>query len=294
MNVSSVSPSFFEKLGTLCLVKLRDIHWLHKVWPETADIFTVRNRVIKVCSEAHLGEAQTMRYLAEHTSIPVPKVYWAFVYAGQTYTVMSKVKGKMLWEGWQERSTSSKKKIFDQLRSILRELRGIPLPPNTGVASVTGGPIFDSCMIGESICGPFETASGFYKALMDGNDLDYHWPQHFDQLNVLSKFYQQADYDLVFTHGDLSMFNIMASGDEVTGIIDWETAGWYPSFWEYTKAKNVNPHTKFWATEIDNFMDPWPHELTMDRIRLRFFDWYGMNASAIPSTLAAYEDTTHL
>lgn len=294
MNVSSVDPNIFAKFGTLVLVKVRGIRWLEKIWPNPPDILTVRNKVIKVVSEAHLGEAQTLRYLAEHTSIPVPKVYWAFIYGGQTYTVMSKVKGKMLWENWNERSASSKDKIFRQLKSILTELRGIPLPPNTGVASITGGPIFDSLLLGESIYGPFKTAAGFYQVLMNGTDLQYHWPPHFDQLNVLSEFYKQAQYDLVFTHGDLSMFNIMASDDEITGIIDWETSGWYPSFWEYTKAKDVNPHTKFWATEIDHFMEPWPHELAMDRIRLRFFDWYGMNESAIPSSLITDQNTTHI
>ena len=38
---------------------------------------------------------------------------------------------------------------------------------------------------------------------------------------------------IVFTHGDLSSFNIVARVDGIVGIIDWETAGWYPSYWEY-------------------------------------------------------------
>ncbi|KAK6840103.1 hypothetical protein PG987_005969 [Apiospora arundinis] len=40
----------------------------------------------------------------------------------------------------------------------------------------------------------------------------------------------------VFTHGDLNPSNIFVRGDEVVGIIDWETAGWYPDYWEYTSA----------------------------------------------------------
>lgn len=37
---------------------------------------------------------------------------------------------------------------------------------------------------------------------------------------------------IVFTHGDLSSLNILARVDDIVGIIDWETAGWYPSYWE--------------------------------------------------------------
>lgn len=36
-----------------------------------------------------------------------------------------------------------------------------------------------------------------------------------------------------FTHGDLTMGNIMVEDGEVTGIIGWETAGYFPVRWEY-------------------------------------------------------------
>ncbi|KAK6856449.1 hypothetical protein PG995_006636 [Apiospora arundinis] len=52
---------------------------------------------------------------------------------------------------------------------------------------------------------------------------------------------------LVFTHGDLNPSNIFVRGDEVVGIIDWETAGWYPDYWEYTSAWTV-----FEALRLEN------------------------------------------
>jgi hypothetical protein len=45
------------------------------------------------------------------------------------------------------------------------------------------------------------------------------------------------------------------------GIIDWETAGWYSSYWEYTTACQVNPQILSWAHEIDKFLTPMPEEL---------------------------------
>lgn len=46
----------------------------------------------------------------------------------------------------------------------------------------------------------------------------------------------RTDHRVVFTHGDLAPRNIMVSEEgKVTGVIDWEDAGWYPAYWEYVK-----------------------------------------------------------
>lgn len=39
---------------------------------------------------------------------------------------------------------------------------------------------------------------------------------------------QSEGWPLKFTHGDLRSLNILACGDSIVGIVDWETAGWYP------------------------------------------------------------------
>lgn len=37
----------------------------------------------------------------------------------------------------------------------------------------------------------------------------------------------------VFTHGDIIPQNIMVDENyQVSGIVDWEAAGWYPDYWE--------------------------------------------------------------
>ena len=76
---------------------------------------------------------------------------------------------------------------------------------------------------------------------------------------------------LVFTHGDLSSFNIMVQDDKVAGIIDWEMSGWLPMYWEYSCAKDAAPLNTFWAEEIDHFLTPMPYEFEMEMIRRRYF-----------------------
>lgn len=70
----------------------------------------------------------------------------------------------------------------------------------------------------------------------------------------------------VLTHMDLSGLNILLREGYVVNIIEWETAGWYPSYWEYTTAWRVNPRNVFWQEEVDKFLTPLPMELAMEQI----------------------------
>ena len=40
-------------------------------------------------------------------------------------------------------------------------------------------------------------------------------------------------HDIVFTHGDLDLHNIIVKDGHISGIIDWECAGWMPEYWEF-------------------------------------------------------------
>jgi hypothetical protein len=82
---------------------------------------------------------------------------------------------------------------------------------------------------------------------------------------------QSKPWPLVFTRGDLSRLNILARGDDIVGIINWKTASWYPSYWEYTSACQVNPQNSFWVNEIDMFIQPMPEELVMEHSRQKHF-----------------------
>lgn len=53
----------------------------------------------------------------------------------------------------------------------------------------------------------------------------------------------EGQVPIVFTHGDLAACNILVTrgaNPSVAAIIDWAQAGWYPSYWEWCKAKWVD------------------------------------------------------
>ena len=70
----------------------------------------------------------------------------------------------------------------------------------------------------------------------------------------------------VFTHGDIAPRNIMVDDEnKITGILDWEYAGWYPDYWEY--AQIMRP--AFYGS----FQD------LMDKTAPQRWDLKGINAS---------------
>ncbi|KAJ5505974.1 hypothetical protein N7453_004931 [Penicillium expansum] len=181
---------------------------------------------------------------------------------------MERIKGDMIGRGWVTRSENLKMRLLSQLAARVREMRNLQPLEGINVASVDGGSLFDCRVPGPSLrFGPFNTIQDFHRHLRMGIEFD---SRLVSEAQELIKQHSKS-WPLIFTHGDLSSLNILVRGDDVVGIIDWETAGWYPSYWEYTSAYQVNPQNSFWIDEIDKFLQPMPEELAMDRIRQKYF-----------------------
>ena len=229
----------------------------------------------KICIKhgyfTHISEASTMQFIARRTSIPVPKVYCAFTRKGRTYIVMERIDGEILGQGWIQRSKESKEHLLKQLKDIVEEMRSIPSPAAVGVSSTFGGTLYDCRLPGtpgtRRRFGPFSNVSDFHRYLRRGTEAR---PGNFPEVNDLIAAHEDK-WPLCFTHADLSSLNILVRGDDVVGIIDWETSGWYPSYWEYTTAWNVNPQNEFWQKEVDRFLEPRPRELAMEKVRMKYF-----------------------
>ncbi|SMQ55324.1 unnamed protein product [Zymoseptoria tritici ST99CH_3D7] len=209
---------------------------------------------IKACpGRTRFAEANAMEFVRQNTSIPVPKVHLVTEYKGRVYIVMQRIKGLSLGNGWYYRSAESKQNILLQLKAMA---------------------VWDCRLPSKDLWGPFPTIREFHKALSGDQDWSDLKDERYPDLTELSTFYNQSWHRPVFTHGDLSSFNILCRGDTIVGIIDWETAGWLPSYWEYVTAWNVNPQNQFWQVEVDKFLEPFPQARRMDSIRRKYFGDY--------------------
>jgi len=62
-----------------------------------------------------------MRFIAAHTSIPVPKVYCAFTRHGWIYIMMERIDGDMIARRWVYRSVESKAKSLSQVKQMVQK-----------------------------------------------------------------------------------------------------------------------------------------------------------------------------
>ncbi|KAK4495131.1 hypothetical protein PRZ48_013458 [Zasmidium cellare] len=236
--------------------------------------------IVKTGHRIRLTEAATMKYIGEHTSIPVPKVYCSFVYNRRACILMERIQGDDLPAVWDGLSEDGRQKVYAQLRTIIDELRALKPPPGTGVESCTGGSLYDGRIPRSPELGPFKTIQDFHlwlregfnpseaRAKAQGEVAEEVW----ERLEKMVKMQEGPWPAPVFTHGDLNPFNILLRGDQVVGIIDWEFAGWYPHYWEYTSAWYGNLLRSDWQKGLYQFLDPFPAELEMEITRQK---WWG-------------------
>ncbi|KAF4999064.1 hypothetical protein FDECE_11623 [Fusarium decemcellulare] len=99
----------------------------------------LKHLIVKSDGFVDLTEAATMKFVAEKTTIPLPKVWCSFVRNGRTYIVMERIQGDPIAKGWDKRSQESKDKLFAQLKLMIQELRSLQPPPGIA-ASVLSKP----------------------------------------------------------------------------------------------------------------------------------------------------------
>jgi hypothetical protein len=236
-----------------------------------------KHLIIKTGPFVHLTEAATLIFLAEKTSIPVPRVHCAFIHKNRAVIVMERIQGISVAQAWSSWSDADREAIIKQLRSMFQELRALPPPPDAGISSCVGGSLYDLRIPRSSPrFGPFKTIQDFHLWLRGDLRLKDHTERkddpNWEEIKAMITKQDGPWPPPVFTHGDLNPTNILVSGNRVTGIIDWEFAGWYPHYWEYTSPWCWAQMRPWWQEAVTKFLDPHPEELAMEITRQK---WWG-------------------
>ena len=245
------------------------------------------NLMVKWGSHVKLEEAGNLEYVRNNTSVPVPKVHCAFTRRGCTYIVMDYIPGQTLWLWWQAASAKSKESVRRQLRGYMSKLRSVPNPMSGQVGGLKGGPIYDyrytsGKTVGpykEESFGPFRNTHKFHLWLRNGftspvSSEGAEISETMTDVDRMCQIHDTRDYATKLRHGDLSSQNIIIISDnKISGIVDWEMAGWYPDYWEYTSTWHINIFDEFWRPEVEKILDGHDYiaELEVDIIRRRYF-----------------------
>ncbi|KAF8854049.1 kinase-like protein, partial [Acephala macrosclerotiorum] len=237
---------------------------------------------VKFGTTVQLSEAAALRYVSENSLIPVPQVYCAFRKDGVTYILMTRIDGEEIGLNWAKRSDGEKEQLVTQLKNIFEELRSMPHPRPGVIAAADMQALYDPrTWKGRLGFGPFANERDFTKFLRCGvhaeddmlNKEFNSWVTDDERAEIgkMVALQDSKEHAICFTHGDISSSNILVKDGKVVALLDFELAGFYPEYWEYTTAIDVNPYDGFWEFEIPKFLKEYPEELEMETLRKKHF-----------------------
>ncbi|KAL2019549.1 hypothetical protein VTK56DRAFT_9516 [Thermocarpiscus australiensis] len=175
-------------------------------------------------------EVEAMDYVRRHTSTPIPAIIEVHLESGfeggQGWVLMERVSGVELGVGWPDMSQNARSETIRQLRLYFEQLHQLR-PPGTGwIGSCSGDPAYDHRLSSRSPCGPFNTVGEFHDYLVAPVK---KCPRPEWALKYRSQL--PDTHAIQFAHADLSWENILIdpATSNVSGIADWEMAGFWPA-----------------------------------------------------------------
>lgn len=183
-------------------------------------------------------EYTTLQYLEIHKpNIPAPRPLGLIRLGKCILIFMSLMPGTTLGAVWQELDDSLKRSVQQQLNDIFVELRSMNRPEDSPLGGVSGEGCQDLRRHVRHTKTPIWTTKDF-------DDWQFSNP-HFGSLiyiEALRRLSPPFSERHVLSHNDLRPDNITVKFEDgqcrVTGIIDWQFAGFYPEYYESTKVMN--------------------------------------------------------
>ena len=226
--------------------------------------------VVKVVWNADdYTEYTTLQFLDKHVpEVHAPKPLGVLRVGQLSLIFASYIPGKTLEETWPQLMIDQKLSIMDQLERILLNLRSISRPSGLPLGGVNG-----------------EGCKDLRRNVRRSKDPIYSVEQFDDFLfsnirvgskifvSFLRKFTREPSSQICLSHGDVRPDNIMVERDDngiyvISGLVDWEFSGFYPSHYESTKATNClsTDETSDWYSYLPSCLSPytWPRRWLLD------------------------------
>lgn len=263
-------------------VRIAVYNWAERRYGKASKSYRVQmlpfGLVFKRCSRSPHYEAGNIRFVANNTSLPVPRILDVVEYISPQRTqpsgliIMTRLEGKPLDKWIDDRTIYTprhsellrelkicKKKgnlaavhavitqldalpkptldlseagpLMQDLRDAFTELRSLTPPASPAVSALSGGPVLLNRGGEQEFIGPFQDQQEFKDALFaQANSVLF--AHRMPTLHRLAAPVNATRHRICFTHADLAARNILVKDGRLSGIVDWEFAGWYPEYWE--------------------------------------------------------------
>ncbi|KAH7184807.1 kinase-like domain-containing protein [Fusarium flagelliforme] len=258
-----------QAIGTLLPLRLLPLRlrlWLGNLLFRPLSHSTVRvswHRIIK--GPCDPPEVEAMQFVARHTRIPIPRIHAIHTEkkTGCIFIEMAYVEGECLDSAWDHLSTGERDAIFADIKTHLSCLRELQPPAQNTVSSALSNPSYD-CRIGARFFGPMNHTE--FHSLARGHLRMEDVAQFLGQ--EVAKVHTSR-YQTQFTHADLNPRNIIVRHGRVAAILDWAYSGWYPEYWEFTKAHYNYFPGEDWEKYLRLALPSYETELAAERILWR-------------------------
>lgn len=255
-----------------------------EAWADRKVVGVGEHFIVKYSHSNDQTEGENLLFIEQNLRIPAPRLYAMWKEPdGNLYLVMEYLQGDTLESLWQDLKASEKDLVLRKLRAIFHEIRCLPSPGFLGSVNETHvlHHLFYSPDYDPKISGPFKSGRDFVLGLVSKSRMN---AQHQKKQSYLADYFQKEFLDLLgtsnhtstFTHSDLQRKNILVrqiSSEDSTqekdyqvSIVDWESAGWYPTYWEYVAAFFSFKWDDDWCNKVDEIIDAWPSEAAMMRM----------------------------
>jgi len=179
------------------------------------------------------AEPHALLLIQRHTNIPAPKLLDYIVHMASfgecPYVLITEVPGQTFEEVAETLTTEEIENIGLELRTHIEAFQGIPNPYTNKLCSASGGEISAPHWDDSHELPCFEDVVAFHQWIC--TMMGPYWPEIKPKLKLT---FARFDTTMsVFTHGDIADHNIMIHKGKLSGLIDWETAGWMPVYWDY-------------------------------------------------------------
>lgn len=208
-----------------------------------------------------LAEAMSLDFIWQNTTIPVPQVFDVFSVNGVVHILQEFINAPVLEDVWHKLSPEQQRSSMVQLKDCLNQLRALEPPHPERVQGIDGsGCLDDRLEHGE--WGPFDNHEAFHRFLgLDAMRMD---PERYPLVQESLSITQGRRYKTVFAHGDLGPHNILWKSGRIF-IIDWERSGWFPEYWDYTRAYAARGYIMpGWWELFRELVDQYDDELEVD------------------------------
>ncbi|KAG7150347.1 hypothetical protein HYQ46_000714 [Verticillium longisporum] len=169
--------------------------------------------------------------------VPIPDVFAWTEDEGQGFIYMSLIEGDTLEQRWIDLNEIERQAICAELKPMVKAWRGLKQDGQEPyVGSIGKRPLRDIFLVSRpELVGPFQGVSAVQQ-FQDVCGIDI-----------------SREVPIVFSHCDLVPPNVLLSrgpNPKVAAVIDWAQSGWYPSYWEYCKARRVDLNPKSFSRAL--------------------------------------------